>query len=85
MSSAASGELAQVGANIHTDDEYAKSQGLPGVIADGMIMANWCSSMLVERFGARSRCAAQRPSHVRATRVAKARRKRAFSAWCGTT
>jgi 3-hydroxybutyryl-CoA dehydratase len=51
MLSAASGELAQVGVNIHTDDDYAKSQGLPGVIADGMIMANWCSSMLVERFG----------------------------------
>jgi 3-hydroxybutyryl-CoA dehydratase len=51
MLSAARGELAQVGSNIHTDDEYAKSQGLPGVIADGMIMANWCSSMLVERFG----------------------------------
>jgi 3-hydroxybutyryl-CoA dehydratase len=51
MLSAASGELAQVGSNIHTDDAYAKSQGLPGVIADGMIMANWCSSMLVERFG----------------------------------
>jgi 3-hydroxybutyryl-CoA dehydratase len=51
MLSAASGELAQVGSNIHTDDAYAKSQGLPGIIADGMIMANWCSSMLVERFG----------------------------------
>jgi 3-hydroxybutyryl-CoA dehydratase len=51
MLSAASGELAKVGSNIHTDDAYAKSQGLPGVIADGMIMANWCSSMLVERFG----------------------------------
>jgi 3-hydroxybutyryl-CoA dehydratase len=51
MLSAASGELAQVGTNIHTDDAYARSQGLPGVIADGMIMANWCSSMLVERFG----------------------------------
>ena len=39
MLSAASGELARVGSNIHTDDAYAKSQGLPGVIADGMIMA----------------------------------------------
>jgi 3-hydroxybutyryl-CoA dehydratase len=51
MLSAASGELARVGSNIHTDDAYARSQGLPGVIADGMIMANWCSSMLVQRFG----------------------------------
>ena len=29
MLSAAKGELAQVGVNIHTDDDYAKSQGLP--------------------------------------------------------
>ena len=27
------------------------SQGLPAIIADGMIMTNWCSSMLVEQFG----------------------------------
>jgi hypothetical protein len=51
MLSAASGELAQVGSNIHTDDEYAKSQGLPAVIADGMISANWMSEMMVEHFG----------------------------------
>ena len=51
MLSAAKGELAQVGINIHTDDAYAKSQGLPAVIADGMIMTNWCSAMMVEHFG----------------------------------
>ena len=51
MLSAARGELAQVGANIHTDDAYAKEQGLPGVIADGMMMTNWCQTMLVEHFG----------------------------------
>ena len=43
MLSAAKGELAQVGANIHTDEDYARSQGLTAVIADGMIMTNWCS------------------------------------------
>lgn len=51
MLSAASGMLARVGSNIHTDAEYAKSQGLPGVIADGMISTNWISAMLVEHFG----------------------------------
>ena len=43
MLSAASGELAQVGSNIHTDEDYARTQGLTAVIADGMIMTNWCS------------------------------------------
>jgi acyl dehydratase len=51
MLSAAKGELARVGSNIHTDEEYARSQGLPAIIADGMIMTNWVSSMLVEHFG----------------------------------
>jgi MaoC like domain len=51
MLSAATGTLAQVGSNIHTDEAYARSQGLPAIIADGMIMANWVSSMLVEHFG----------------------------------
>ena len=51
MLSAASDELAQVGSNIHTDEEYARQEGFPGVIADGMIMANWCSEMLVHHFG----------------------------------
>jgi len=51
MLSAAKGTLAQVGSNIHTDEDYARSQGLPAIIADGMIMANWVSSMLVEHFG----------------------------------
>ena len=51
MLSAAKGELARVGSNIHTDEAYARSQGLPAVIADGMIMTNWVSSMLVEHFG----------------------------------
>jgi 3-hydroxybutyryl-CoA dehydratase len=51
MLSAAKGELAQVGSNIHTDEEYARAEGFPGVNADGMILTNWCSSMLVEHFG----------------------------------
>jgi 3-hydroxybutyryl-CoA dehydratase len=51
MLSAAKGELAQVGSNIHTDDAYAKEQGLPGVIADGMMMTNWCQTMMLDHFG----------------------------------
>jgi 3-hydroxybutyryl-CoA dehydratase len=51
MLSAATNELRQVGSNIHTDPEYAKSQGLEQVNADGMIMANWCSEMMVRAFG----------------------------------
>src|SRR5439155_6782213 len=51
MLSAAKGELTRVTVNIHTDDDYAKSQGLPAIIADGMISTNWCSEMLIEQFG----------------------------------
>ncbi|MGE0800604.1 MAG: MaoC family dehydratase [Lautropia sp.] len=51
LRSAARGVLTQVGVNIHTDDAYARAQGLPGVIGDGMIMTNWCSSMLTAHFG----------------------------------
>lgn len=51
MLSAAKGEKALVGSNIHTDEEYAKTQGLPAIIADGMISANWLSEMLVHHFG----------------------------------
>ena len=51
MLSAATDELRQVGSNIHTDEEFAKSQGFTTVNADGMIMTNWCSEMLVRAFG----------------------------------
>jgi acyl dehydratase len=51
MLSACTNELRQVGSNIHTDEEFAKSEGFSGVNADGMISANWCSEMLVHAFG----------------------------------
>lgn len=51
MLSAARGEPTKAGSNIHTDEDYARSQGLPAIIADGMISTNWMSAMLVERFG----------------------------------
>ncbi len=36
---------------IHDDDDYAKSQGLPGIIADGMISTNWIQGLLCDVFG----------------------------------
>jgi acyl dehydratase len=51
MLSAATNELRQVGSNIHTDEEFARSEGFPAANADGMIMTNWCSEMLVRAFG----------------------------------
>lgn len=36
---------------IHDDDAYARSQGLPGIIADGMISTNWIQGLLIDVFG----------------------------------
>jgi 3-hydroxybutyryl-CoA dehydratase len=36
---------------IHDDDAYARSQGLPGIIADGMISTNWIMGLLIDVFG----------------------------------
>jgi acyl dehydratase len=36
---------------IHDDDAYARAQGLPGIIADGMVSTNWIFGLLVETFG----------------------------------
>ena len=51
MLSAATDELRQVGSNIHTDGEFARSEGFTTANADGMIMTNWCSEMLLRHFG----------------------------------
>lgn len=51
MLSAATDELRQVGSNIHTDPDFARSEGFTHVNADGMIMTNWCSEMMVKAFG----------------------------------
>jgi 3-hydroxybutyryl-CoA dehydratase len=51
MQAAATGELMPVQHNIHTDHEYARTQGLPAAIADGMHSTNWISAMLAEHFG----------------------------------
>jgi acyl dehydratase len=36
---------------IHDDDAYARKQGLPGIISDGMISTNWIFGLLVDVFG----------------------------------
>ena len=36
---------------IHDDDAYARKQGLPGIIADGMISTNWIMGLLLDTFG----------------------------------
>jgi acyl dehydratase len=36
---------------IHDDDAHARAQGLPGIIADGMISTNWILGLLVDVFG----------------------------------
>lgn len=36
---------------IHDDDAYARKQGLPGIIADGMVSTNWIFGLLVDVFG----------------------------------
>ena len=51
LESAIAGKFTRVGVNIHTDEEFAKSQGLTAVIADGMISTNYLSSMMVRQFG----------------------------------
>lgn len=51
LESAVQGKFTRVGANIHTDDDFARAQGLPAIIADGMISTNWLSAMLVKQFG----------------------------------
>lgn len=37
--------------NHHTDEAYAKEQGLPAAIADGMLSTNWISELLLDLFG----------------------------------
>jgi hypothetical protein len=36
---------------IHDDEDYAREQGLRGIIADGMISTNWIMSLLIDVFG----------------------------------
>ena len=36
---------------IHDDDDYARAQGLPGIIADGMVSTNWLLGLFFDTFG----------------------------------
>lgn len=36
---------------IHDDDDYARKQGLPGIISDGMISTNWIMGLFFDVFG----------------------------------
>lgn len=36
---------------IHDDDDYARKQGLPGIIADGMVSTNWIMGLFFDMFG----------------------------------
>lgn len=50
--SGATGVLHPIQKNIHTDHEYARTQGLSAAIADGMHSTNWLSALLGQTFGA---------------------------------
>lgn len=45
------GRIATQEPTIHDDDDYARKQGLPGIIADGMISTNWIMALLLDEFG----------------------------------
>jgi len=45
------GRIHQGPPTIHDDDAYARSQGLPGIIADGMVSTNWIMGLLLDTFG----------------------------------
>lgn len=50
---AGDGRFRVAGPTIHNDDDYAHAQGLPGLIADGMISTNWISGLLMRAYGLR--------------------------------
>ena len=45
------GKFHVAGPTIHNDDEFAKSQGLSAIIADGMISTNWIYGFMLDTFG----------------------------------
>jgi 3-hydroxybutyryl-CoA dehydratase len=45
------GRYVVAGSNIHTDDAAAAANGLPGIVADGMITTNWLYQDLTKIFG----------------------------------
>ena len=49
--SSATGHSGPKRLNIHTDDDFAKKNGLPGAVADGMLSTNWIQNLLLTEFG----------------------------------
>lgn len=47
------GRFKVAGPTIHNDDDFARTQGLSGIIADGMISTNWISQLLLRTYGMR--------------------------------
>ncbi|PZW51087.1 acyl dehydratase [Humitalea rosea] len=45
------GRIHRGGPTIHDDDDYALGQGLPGIIADGMVSTNWILDLMLRAFG----------------------------------
>lgn len=48
---AADGTFVVADPTIHSDDDFARKQGLPGIIADGMLSTNYLSSLLYRHYG----------------------------------
>lgn len=46
-----SGKFIVADPTIHSDDEFAIANGLPGIVADGMLSTNYVSSLLYTHFG----------------------------------
>ncbi len=46
-----SGRFIVADPTIHSDDEFAKKNGFPGIVADGMLSTNYVSSLLYTHFG----------------------------------
>jgi 3-hydroxybutyryl-CoA dehydratase len=45
------GRIHQGPPTIHDDDAFARANGLPGIIADGMVSTNWILGLLLDIFG----------------------------------
>lgn len=45
------GRIHTQGPTIHDSDEYARKQGLPAIISDGMISTNWILGLFFDAFG----------------------------------
>jgi acyl dehydratase len=51
LMSGAKGEALEDVKNIHTDVEFARRNALDRPVPDGMVIGNWISSLMIDRFG----------------------------------